>query len=141
MFDRPNWLLQVQCSICVRDHPASSSQQDPKSGHNIPKSSQSSSNHPKIRPHHPSRTQNPDTMPGLRANSTSQHPPSGRRVQNVPELDADRGCLNRVNTLVQWIIVNSNCLSKIIRSKIAQKIAHADTLIPVNKISPERLFV
>ena len=36
MFDRPNWLLklQVQCSICVRDHPASSSQQDPKSGHN-----------------------------------------------------------------------------------------------------------
>ena len=49
-----------------------------------------------IRPHHPSRTQNPDTMPGLRANSTSQHPPSGRRVQNVPELDAHRGCLNRV---------------------------------------------
>ena len=34
MFDRANWLLQVQCSICVRDHPASSSQQDPKSGHN-----------------------------------------------------------------------------------------------------------
>ena len=49
-----------------------------------------------IRPHHPSRTQNPGTMPGLRANSTSQYPPSGRRVQNIPELDAHRGCLNRV---------------------------------------------
>ena len=59
----------------------------------------------------------------------------GEECKMYPNLNAHRGCFEQRVTLVQWIIVYSNCLSKIIRSKIAQKIAHADTLIPMNKIS------